>query len=318
MRIGIVKGCGPAPSRHSVRRSALILSVALLVGFLVTEAPALASMPPEQPRTEEAPPGSPRPPRGTAILYGTLNPHAPATTGYYFAYAPGSECTGGSRTQPGAEVEGEAVQVSSEVTGLEPNALYTYCIVARNAAGEETSGLPLSFTTPGEPPAVAQESAQIASPTAVTLAAQVNPDNEEASYSVQYATSASLEEAQAVPGGSLPAGFGGQSIGVSVEGLMPNTTYYYRVVAVSAAGGAAGPIESFTTPAMAPQAATGPVQSVGASTATFTGAVNPLNARTSYWFQPVKKATSGKTRKRHKKKHKKKHRPKRQHKAVLQ
>jgi hypothetical protein len=50
-------------------------------------------------------------------LCGTLNPHAIAKTGYYFAYNTSVSCTGGNRTPTEAEAEGRGIAVSSELMG---------------------------------------------------------------------------------------------------------------------------------------------------------------------------------------------------------
>ena len=256
-------------------------------GLLFCGVPAVASAaggsPPEQPLTEGCQGSTDR---EAWQLCGTLNPHSSAKVGYYFAYNTGTSCTGGSKTYREPEVEGEALKVSGEAVDITPHTLYSYCLVATNSAGEETAGRALTVMTEAQAPVVGDESAHMTGPVSAELEAQIAPRNEATSYFFEYASNASLAGAELLPGGELAAVLGLQPVAASISaGLVPNTVYYYWAVASSEAGTRQGPVASFTTPPIPPQVATGPVESVGASTATLTGMLNPLHTSTSYWFQ---------------------------------
>jgi hypothetical protein len=183
---------------------------------------------------------------------GMLNPGSSAKAGYYFAYDKGTGCMGGGETPREPEVEGERVAVSGVPTGLEPGVQYAYCLVAWNEYGE-TPGQPLALMVAPEAPSVEDESTSSITQTAAVLRAQVNPNNQETSYSLQYAGSESLAGAAVAAGGHLAASFGKQTVSVGVNGgLRPGTTYYYRMTAGNATGTSEGPIESFTTVAPPP------------------------------------------------------------------
>ncbi len=127
-------------------------------GLVLGSVPASASgEKPQAPITEAC--GGPATP-GAVRLCGTLNPNASAKVGYRFAYNSGPSCTAGNAT-PGAEVEGQDIAVTGEISGLTPGTEYTYCLVASNPAGE-TYGQALSFTTPGTPPPQAPITAPVA------------------------------------------------------------------------------------------------------------------------------------------------------------
>jgi hypothetical protein len=181
---------------------------------------------------------------GTAAkLNGTLKAGA---SGYYFQYNTNGSCeaAGGGATAP---QPGSSGAVSATATGLEPNQHYTFCVVATNLFGH-TEGATEPFTTSGAPPSVDGESASNVTASAGTLAAQINPENQEAAYSFQYATNEALTGATTVPGGSIPAGFGDQPASANVgAGLKPGTTYYYQAVAANATGTTHGAVQSFTT-----------------------------------------------------------------------
>ncbi|HET8861724.1 MAG TPA: fibronectin type III domain-containing protein [Solirubrobacterales bacterium] len=128
------------------------VSLGCIIAVLAATGSACAGSPPEKPLTNEC---------GEVIIAaqaqrvcGTLNPESNARAGYYFAYAEGDGCAGGSQTPEEPEVDGEAITVSAELGGLSPDTTYSYCLVATNQFGE-AFGDPLSFRTPAEetPPA---------------------------------------------------------------------------------------------------------------------------------------------------------------------
>jgi hypothetical protein len=71
----------------------------------------------------------------TATLEGVLNPNAEAQAGWYFEYDKGASCTGGETTGVEGEALVKAETVSKEVTRLQPNAQYSFCLVATNEGG---------------------------------------------------------------------------------------------------------------------------------------------------------------------------------------
>jgi hypothetical protein len=119
-------------------------SVALFAGGF---APARAvAAGPEAPITETC--SGPIRAGGGWRLCGTLNPHSSQRVGSYFLYNVGTSCAGGAEVPAAGEVEGEDVQVSGEVAGLQAATQYSYCLVATNSDGEAVGGS-VTFTTPG-------------------------------------------------------------------------------------------------------------------------------------------------------------------------
>jgi phosphodiesterase/alkaline phosphatase D-like protein len=184
---------------------------------------------------------------------------------------------------------GGGVGTSVPVSGLKSATTYHYRIVATNGTG--TTEGPGEFTTlPAEAPAIESESVSFLSSTRATLEATVNPNWQATTYTFEYATeeSALLEgNATKIPGGSIPAGFGGQPVHADINGgLSPGTTYYYRVVATNAKGTTSGmvTVAHFKTP-VPPQASTGKAQEVTHNTATVSGTVNSEGQETSYTIQ---------------------------------
>jgi hypothetical protein len=194
----------------------------------------------------------------SAVLEGTLNPGASATDGWFFDYSNpgGSSCAEGPATALEPEVTGEALSEHAEATGLQPVTKYVFCMVARNEQGEiERSANEVAFTTSPAAPTIDEQSESSVTPFDATLGGLVNPNNEETTYHLEYATdSAFTENVKTLAYGISPPGvYGDVSVGPANLGgtLAPSTTYYYRVVAKNAAGEVKGTAEhsfsEFTT-----------------------------------------------------------------------
>jgi hypothetical protein len=270
-------------------RPSLLAGIAAigLMGAGLQTSTALAA--PEAPVTEAATGVT----STTATLNGELNPHTEATTGYEFMYSPYGICEVFA-TEPGAEAKGEALKVSTSVTGLEPNKTYTFCAVAIQTEAEVTEvtfGSPLTFTTPTSKPTVESESAPAVAPFEATLEAQLNPNNQGTLYSFQYSSTPpageKLEGAiTTVEGTNLLSGFGVQPASVPTGAVLaPETTYYYRVLATNATGTAEGKVEEFTTSALqAPSIDGESASNVTQNDAQMTAFINPNYQLTKYQF----------------------------------
>lgn len=262
---------GSESQRRVFRSGSAVVLCSMLVGGLLLLSSIVAAADgdggmPEAPVTESC--GGPVVP-GVRRLCGTLNPGVSAKVGYYFAYNAGLSCMGGGRTPAGEEVQGEGIKVSAEVSGLMPSTRYTYCLVATSASSE-TPGSELSFMTLGAAPVVEGESAESITQTAVTLQAQINPNNQGTSYAFEYSDRESLVGATTTFSGYMAAGLEDQQVAIPVTGvLVPHTTYFYRVTATNATGTSEGPLKSFTTPVLPPVSvpSEGPSASQGGSLA---------------------------------------------------
>ena len=227
-----------------------LTALGLLVAGLQSASPALAAAP-EAPVTEAAKAIT----ATSATLYGELDPHTEATTGYEFMYSPYGFCEV-FVTEPGAAAKGEALKVSTAVTGLEPNKTYTFCVVATQTeeeVTEQTIGQPLTFKTPTATPTVEGESVPSTTPFEATLEAQVNPNNQNTVYAFQYSSTKPAGGKLAgtvttVEGSSQLSGFGNQPASAPTGAVLtPGTTYYYQALAINATGTTKGQIEEFTT-----------------------------------------------------------------------
>ncbi len=92
-------------------------------------------------------------------------------------------------------------------------------------------------------PAIDGVSAQNLAPSSERIDAQIDPDGAATSYYVQYGTSGCVQDELgceyapvAPPGEAIGEGFADVGVQVTLEGLQPDTTYYYWVIAANAQG----------------------------------------------------------------------------------
>ena len=165
-----------------------------------------------------------------ATLHGVLNPKATGEAGTYeFLYrASATECQGEAEHATGATPAlghaGEAV--SAAVNQLLPATEYTFCLLARNEAGETALGAPVTFTTS------IQESFSNVGSTSATLNAQVNPGGSPSTFFFEYGPSAAY--GSTTPAESLGSGTGSLGVLAQLSGLQPDTLYHFRVVVTNA------------------------------------------------------------------------------------
>ena len=180
-------------------------------------------------------------------LQGVLNPGAPGEPGTYeFVYRrSATECQRenpetrqeenefATPTETALGKEKEAVPAAPVAVGeLAPNAAYTFCLLARNEAGETVVGAPVTFTTLSRAPSVTGESFSGVGSTGATVSAQVDTGGLETTFIVQYGTTSSYGSETA--GAKLPAGT--STATTRLPGLQPDTEYHFRILVANADG----------------------------------------------------------------------------------
>jgi hypothetical protein len=115
-----------------------------------------------------------------------------------------------------------------------------------------------------------------------TVTGSVNPGGQSTTWYVEYGTSTSYGSKTS----SVSAGSGSSAANVSANltGLKDGTTYHYRVVATNATSTSHGGDAVFTT-LVPPDVVTGTATSIGASSATLNGTVDPNGRATTYYFE---------------------------------
>jgi hypothetical protein len=170
----------------------------------------------------------------TATLNAQVNPDGVDTT-YRFEY--GTSATYGTAIPvPDADIGAGEVDeaLSAELTGLQAGVTYHYRIVTINAAGTVASA-DETFST--EPPAtISAVSSSDETPTTALLHAQINPLGNDTKYHFDYGTSTAYGASVPVPDADAGSGFLPVTVSAKLEGLSPDTTYHYRVVAENSLG----------------------------------------------------------------------------------
>jgi hypothetical protein len=214
----------------------------------------------------------------TATVSGSVNPNAVATT-WYVEY--GTSTSYGSKTSATSAGSGtSSVPVSGSLTGLKSGTSYHYRIVATSSGGTAHGADGLLITTAA--PQATTGAPSSVTPTGATLNGEVNPSNRATTWYFEYGTSTSYGTKTA----PKDAGSGGSPVAVSaaVTGLQTGSTYHYRLVATSDAGTGRGVDRTFA-PVATPTVTTTPASSIGDSTATLRGTVNPNGQTTTVYFE---------------------------------
>jgi NHL repeat len=102
------------------------------------------------------------------------------------------------------------------------------------------------FTPPVAPKLESEVALEIGTSTA-KLGAEVNPGGIGAFYRFEYGTTTAYGNAVPFPEGDTGGGFHPRSVWASASGLLPGTTYHYRIVVTGALGNLVGEDRTFTT-----------------------------------------------------------------------
>ncbi|HEY5194270.1 MAG TPA: hypothetical protein VIJ39_10420 [Solirubrobacteraceae bacterium] len=236
----------------------------------------------------------------SARLCGEVDPEDLSTTGF-FGY--GTSTVLGSRTGLAfGPSESEILEPMHYVlTGIEPNQSYYDEAEAEAEANKEKeieSGPPVvSFHTSTPPPEVPGEpSASFETDQSAVLSASVNPEHAVTSYHFEYGPCKELSECSEImstKGEQAIRYYGLIGVIQEVTGLLPQTTYSFRLVANNELdegkpeGGEEEGLEGhlMTASAPNPSAQTGGYGGVTATSATITGAVDPDGQRATYAFE---------------------------------
>ena len=206
--------------------------------------------PPEVPGKLEAKPVA----ATTATLNGVLNPSKEGDPGSYafFYRQSAGECEGeGQKTTTAtSSLGGKEEAAQAPVSELLPHTRYTFCLRAKNEAGEEVVSAPITFTTLAAAPKIEEPSVTDVASTSATFSATVDPGGAATTYAFEYAPAGGSFAPVPEPegSGSIPEGITGVPLSVHVQqGLAPNTSYAFRLVASNSAEHVTGESVSFTT-----------------------------------------------------------------------
>ncbi len=213
-----------------------------------------------------------------ATLGGTVNPNGQATD-WYVEY--GTSTSYGTKTATTSAGSGTTSKsVSIAVGSLTPGKTYHFRLVAKSSAGT-TEGSDRTFVT-AEPPVAVTSAASSIGTTSVKLNGSVDPNGRSTTYTFEFGTTTTYGTKTSVS--SAGSGSNSTNVSKSVTGLTAGTAYHFRLVATSDAGTVSGADRTFTTQSP-PTVATGAASSVGPTSATLGGSLNPNGRSTSWYFE---------------------------------
>jgi hypothetical protein len=177
----------------------------------------------------------------------------------------------GPTTAYGTVVEGDAgspnglVELAIPVTGLSvylpESPPYHYRVIATNSTGTSVTPDKTFFAAPPHLPEVSGTSVGQVAPTSAILSSTINPGNGPTVYRFEYGETS--DYGHATPITKLGAADDADHpVDLQLNGLMPGTTYQFRLVATNFTGTAHSPNQTFSTP---------DVPEIGSSTATSVG-----------------------------------------------
>ena len=155
----------------------------------------------------------------------------------------------------------------------------------------EAASVVQAFPLPGPGPLIEDQHVTEGTPgpTGATLAATLNPENEETAYRFEYDTAPYAagepegEHGAQAGAGSLAASFEVADVETSLSGLNPDTTYHFRLCADNATASTCGPDTTFNTRTAVGIEAQW-AAAVGARDAALRATLDPLGATEVTWW----------------------------------
>ncbi|MCU1348672.1 MAG: hypothetical protein JWO56_1702, partial [Acidobacteria bacterium] len=211
----------------------------------------------------------------------SVNPNGRATSAW-FEYGP--TATYGSTTITTPLGSGSsATPANIGVSGLSSGTLYHFRAVASNADGVATGDDAIVTTSASPQPSVITDAADGVTSSTATLHGQANPNGTATSGFFAYGTApnpGTATGAQQIGSGNTLVPFT-----TTLTGLACGTTYYFHAIASSAQGAPNGLDRTFTTSSCAgPAVTTLAASSIGQTSATLNGNVNPNGTATTASF----------------------------------
>lgn len=218
-----------------------------------------------------------------ATLRGTVSPNGKATT-VWFEWGTDPTLSTWDNTTPCNEIEAGADNqaITRELTGRTTGTPCYYRVAARNENGISRGDI-VSFVPSAAATASTLTVTTVGASTA-TVRGAVNPNGSTTTAWFEYGTDPTLTSCDNSSSRDVGAGTSELEVTAVLSGLSSGTTYYYRVVDRNDFGTTRGSILSFSslTP---PTVSTSSAMSVGVSTATLRGTVNPNGLAATAWFE---------------------------------
>ena len=179
-------------------------------------------------------------------LNGTVNPEGLALDACTFEYGTTEAFGQTAACVPSVAEIGSpegAVPVHADLTGLSPGNSYFFRLVASSPAGEARSTSDSVKTLSA--PVISNEQATSVIFTEAMLQASINPEGTATSYRIEYGPT--LAYGKSTPPMAVGSDRALHVVSTTLTGLVPGTTYHWRVVSTNDIGTTEGSDQTFTT-----------------------------------------------------------------------
>lgn len=174
-------------------------------------------------------------------------------------------------------------QFVSSITGLAPGTTYHVRAYATNEVGT-SYGEDITFLTLGEAPTCLTQDATELTATGAKLNGTVNPHDLSSEVTFEYGITTDYGN-NASASQSPVTGSINTNVSISLTGLIPSTTYHYRIKTVNSLGTSFGEDRTFATLSQSPTATTLDATNKTAVGASLNGSVNAHNSSAIVTFE---------------------------------
>jgi glycosidase len=217
----------------------------------------------------------------SATIAATVTPNGAATT-VFFEYG---TSTAYGTTTPGQNIGSgnSPSNASANLSGLSPGTTYHYRVYATNSVGT-TFGDNGTFTTAAPLPQITTTAASFVTSATASINGTVNPNNLPTSLYFLWGTRAD-DLANQTATQNVGSGSANSGAWAELSGLAPDTTYFFKAVAVSGAATVSGSVLSFHTLPVKPIVTTLAATNVSVTNAVLPATVNPNGAESIFFFE---------------------------------
>jgi hypothetical protein len=187
----------------------------------------------------------------TVTAHATINPNGPPPVSYRLEYSTdGSNWSKATETVVGTQDTPQPIEAVLNLPpeGLEPDTFYHLRLAVTKAFTPPVVTSEMTFTTLPAPPVAETVGAPVRTATTAQLGGRVNPRNASTTYHFEYGSEGPCDANPCAVTADQPAGSGAlvELVSEDVEGLLPSTTYHYRLVADNGNPGASSFGEDMT------------------------------------------------------------------------
>ncbi len=179
----------------------------------------------------------------SATVHATIDPNGLPDTSYHFEYSTdGSKWTSLPTVVLGHQESPQAVEAVLDKPPfglLQANTLYHVRLVYQRRFAAALTTAELTFTTDPAPPLVETLGTPLRTTTTAQLQGRIDPNNSPATYHFEYGEQGPCDSSPCTSTADLLTGSSDsfELAAEEIEGLQPDTTYHYRIVADNGIGG---------------------------------------------------------------------------------